>query len=300
LAVRKYKSIGLNSDQLKEAGLVNTSEVSSRAINIRKSPSIHKTISKKELKNHIDDGWELLPNKLKASERVRKDKPHNLAFEDRVWGLFAKMGFTYLNASNHFLLSYGNGLNKQIDVIACDEEVVIVVECKSSAERTRGRYQTSIHEFALLKEPLRNTIRKLMPGSPKVAFVFATNNSIVSDKDKQRLNENSIHHFSQDHINYYEQLADHLGAAAKFQLFGSLFAGETIPNLRTRVPAIKGKVASGQTFYSFSIDPHTLLKLSYVLHRNDIDQESSNAYQRLVKKSRLDQSLLQKSSHLLN
>lgn len=68
-----------------------------------------------------------------------------------------------------------------------------------------------------------------------------------------------------------------------------LIFAETIPNLKTRVPAIKGKVASGQTFYSFSIDPHTLLKLSYVLHRNDVDQDSTKAYQRLVKKTRLDQ-----------
>jgi len=287
--MRKGETTGLNESVLIEAGLMSTRQLSSRTINLRSSPYKYKTVNKDNVTPFLDDGWEIVPNKLKKSEKLRKEKPHHVAFEDRVWGLFAKMGFSFLNADNNFKLPYGDGLNKQIDVIACDSETVIIVECKSSVERILGRHQSSIHELSHLKESLRTSIRRLIPGSPKVAFVFATNNSIVSSNDKKRLTENSIHHFTQDHITYYEQLADHLGDAAKYQLFGSLFSGESIPNLKTRVPAIKGKVASGQTFYSFSIDPYTLLKLSYILHRNDVDQDSSNAYQRLVKKSRLNQ-----------
>ena len=274
---------------LKNAGLIKLSELTNRAINFRKSPFEQLTVPVNEAQKRLDEGWEPIPGKSKKSVKLKREKTHNAAFEDRVWGLFAKMGFSFLNSTKRFTLPYGNGLSKQIDVIACDHEAVIIVECKSSEKRSKGTHQAAIHELSHLKEPLRASIRKLIPGAPKVAFIFATNNSIVSPNDKQRLADNSIHHFSQDHISYYEQLVDHLGAAAKYQLFGSLFEGETIPNLKTRVPAIKGKVASGQTFYSFSIDPHTLLKLSYVLHRNDVDQDSTKAYQRLVKKTRLDQ-----------
>ena len=274
---------------LKNAGLIKLSELTNRAINFRKSPFEQLTVPVNEAQKRLDEGWEPIPGKSKKSVKLKREKTHNAAFEDRVWGLFAKMGFSFLNSTKRFTLPYGNGLSKQIDVIACDHEAVIIVECKSSEKRSKGTHQAAIHELSHLKEPLRASIRKLIPGAPKVAFIFATNNSIVSPNDKQRLADNSIHHFSQDHISYYEQLVDHLGAAAKYQLFGSLFEGETIPNLKTRVPAIKEKVASGQTFYSFSIDPHTLLKLSYVLHRNDVDQDSTKAYQRLVKKTRLDQ-----------
>ena len=69
--------------------------------------------------------------KLKKSERMRKEKPHNRAFEDRVWGLFAKMGFDFINSDSNFKLEYKPDLNKQIDVLAANPEAMIIVECKS-------------------------------------------------------------------------------------------------------------------------------------------------------------------------
>ena len=78
-----------------------------------------------------------------------------------------------------------------------------------------------------------------------------------------------------------------MGYAAKYQLFGKLFAGQDIPNLRNKVPSIKGKMSSGHTFYSFSIDPYLLLKMGFILHRTETDVEASEAYQRLVTKKRL-------------
>lgn len=274
---------------LKTHNIIKISDLTTKSINLRKSPFEQITVPESEATKRLDEGWEPIPCKLKKSIKLKKEKPHDSAFEDRVWGLLAKMGFNYVNGEARCTLSYGEGLTKQIHVIACDHEAVIIVECKSSSERSKVVPQKSIYELAAIKELLRASIRKLIPGSPKVAFIYATNNTILGADDKQCLADNSIHHFAQDHISYYEQLVEHLGAAAKYQLFGTLFEGETIPNLKTRVPAIKGKVASGQTFYSFSIDPHTLLKLSYVLHRNDVDQDSTKAYQRLVKKNRLDQ-----------
>ena len=70
--------------------------------------------------------------------------------------------------------------------------------------------------------------------------MFCTNNAILSDNDRQRLKSENIFHFNQDLIEYYEQLTDHLGRASKYQLFGHLFAGQKIPNLNNRIPAIKG------------------------------------------------------------
>ena len=53
------------------------------------------------------------------------------------------------------------------------------------------------------------------------------------------------------------------------------------------MPAIKGKVAQGYTFYSFSIDPELLLKIGFILHRADTNKDATAAYQRLIKKNRL-------------
>ena len=268
-------------------GLSNAAMISTRSINIRKSPFFFKTIEKKKQESSEKEGWEFIPSKLKKSIKMQKPKPHNVAFEDRLWALFAKMGFDYINANNNFKLEYLPGLKKQIDVFAADSEAIIIVECKSSETRKRISYQKDINELVGIKENLRIAAQKLFPGNLKVAFIFATNNSIVSNNDKQRLKEDSIFYFNQDDIDYFEQLSDHLGSAAKFQMFGKLFEAQKIPELKNRVPAIKGKNAAGHTFYSFSIEPEYLLKIGFILHRTQTSPEVTSAYQRLVKKTRL-------------
>ncbi len=140
-----------------------------------------------------------------------------------------------------------------------------------------------------IKDKLRIASQKFIPGKQKVAFIFATNNAVISETDKLRLKSSSIHHFNQDDIEYFEQLTNHLGRASKYQFFAKLFSGQKIPELKNRVPAIKGKVSKGYSFYSFSVDPELLLKIGFILHRADTNKEATNAYQRLVKKSRLKQ-----------
>lgn len=54
------------------------------------------------------------------------------------------------------------------------------------------------------------------------------------------------------------------------------------------VPAIRGKMG-GHTYYSFSIEPERLLKIGYVLHRSDANKTMMPTYQRVIKKSRLQQ-----------
>ncbi|EHL6429662.1 DGQHR domain-containing protein, partial [Listeria monocytogenes] len=89
-------------------------------------------------------------------------------------------------------------------------------------------------------------------------------------------------------LQYYEELSQHLGFAARYQLLGNLFEGEKIQELDNITTAIEGQMG-GHTYYSFSIEPEKLLKLSYVLHRNNVNKDSMPAYQRIIKKSRLNQ-----------
>ena len=90
----------------------------------------------------------------------------------------------------------------------------------------------------------------------------------------------------EDVIDYYMGLADHLGQAARYQLLGNLFAGTKIPNLDPEVVAVEAHMG-GYKYYSFSIEPERLLKMSYILHRNKANSSLMPTYQRLIKKARL-------------
>ena len=268
-------------------GLIRTENISNHLINTKRSP-VEYCVVKQHAREELEQyGWEFIPSKLKKSIRMKRPKAHFNAFEDRIWALFAKMKFEYLNKDAQFEIEYKPELTKKLDVFAADREAILIIECKSAANRRKVSYQKDINEFISMKDGFREAAQKLIPDKPKVAFIFATSKSILSDNDRKRLAEDSIFHFNEDNIEYWERLTDHLGPAAKYQLFGKLFAGQNIPNLPNRVPAIKGKMSSGVTFYSFSIDPMLLLRMAFVLHRRETDYAASEAYQRLVNKKRL-------------
>ncbi|MCP4581688.1 MAG: DGQHR domain-containing protein [candidate division Zixibacteria bacterium] len=276
-------------------GLISSQRITNKMIHERKSEFIKKNIKKSDLTEYVNKGWELVPNKLKTKDRIKKNKSHDKAFEERVWALLAKMKFAYLNEDNNYKIIYeinkknNKKIGKQIDVFALDDDTALVIECKSSFRRRKIAYHKEINEYIGIKEKLRSYIRNNYGRKLKVAFLFCTNNSVLSENDKARLENEQVWHFNQDDLEYLELLADHLGSAAKYQLFGMLFFGQKIPRLENRVPAIKGKMRSGQSFYSFSIEPEFLLKTGFILHRADISPDSNSSYQRLVKKNRLIQ-----------
>ncbi len=268
-------------------GLIKAQDILKRLISQKQSPYRHCTVRASKRSFLEQEDWEFVPSKLRKSIRMRKPKSHNDALEDRVWALLAKMRFGHMNRDNQFQLQYAPELAKKIDVIAVDEEAILIVECKSSAERKKVSYQKDINELIGIKDGLRRTAQKLVVGKPRVAFLFATCNALLTENDRIRLREGGIFHLNEAGMEYWERLVNHLGPAARYQLFGKLFAGQDIPNLLNRIPAIRGKVPSGHTFYSFSINPEFLLKMGFVLHRTETDIEASEAYQRLLNRTRL-------------
>lgn len=256
----------------------------------RKSEFDFLSIKKSEIKEYLEKGWEV-QRKNTNSFRIKKLKNSDIWFEDRIWCLFAKMGFLYLNADRNFRLSYSKENNipgKQIDVFAVDEETIFIIECKSAKKRTSTSFQKEINEINGIRGNIIYNLHNSFEGKHKIVWVFCTENIILSDNDKARLQEHKIFHLNQDDIRYYEQLIDNLGISAKYQLFARIFANQEIPEIKNRVPAIKGKMG-GYTYYSFSIEPNTLLKLSYILHRINTSDETLNTYQRMVNKKRIKQ-----------
>ncbi len=112
------------------------------------------------------EGW-VLDKPLKAQVWMRKPKTHDVAFEDRVWAMCARMGFTVLSRDRNLRIPYGKLDNekKQVDVLAADDEVVLVVECKSSeAEQAPTlQFKSEVESIAGYREGLIGVIREQFP-----------------------------------------------------------------------------------------------------------------------------------------
>jgi DNA sulfur modification protein DndB len=246
----------------------------------------YQTVAPPMQSNLEADGW-VLDHKNKMTVVMRKKKQHDIAFEDRVWALMAKMHFPSLNAGRSFTISYGSGGNEksQIDVFAADDEAVLIIECKSTAEVRTSTFKTEVEAIQGTRAGILASVKKEFPNH-KVRFLLITQNFAISKESLDRIASADILHLDEDAVEYYLELADHLGRAARFQLLGSLFAGMKIPGINSDVAAIQGRMG-GHTYYSFSIEPGRLLKLGYVLHRHKANSNLMPTYQRLIKKTRL-------------
>lgn len=246
------------------------------------------SVKNNQEEEYIADGWTPVETKrYKSSLHVRRNKRHEVYFEDRVWSLFAGMKFLYMNEDRNFRIQYATEVpGKQIDVFAADDQVVLVIECKSAEIPRKANFAKDINEINGIRENIGNRIKKHFKGKPKIAWIFCTNNILLTDNDTARLKENKIIYLDQNDIKYYEDLLKRIGSSAKYQLFGRFFAQQTIPELKSIVPAVKGNMGS-YTYYSFSIEPETLLQISYIMHRTQTSEESLHTYQRMVNASRI-------------
>lgn len=235
------------------------------------------------------EGWEY-DKTLKNYVRMKKAKPLDEQFEDEVWNLFASLGFQHMNKDRHLSIPYGSrgtGTTKQIDVFAVDEETILFIECKCSPSGKKGDFKKEIESINGMYAGLFAEAKKNFPNR-KAKYILATKNYEVPDYDQARMKDLGIQHFDEYAIKYFIELTKHLGKSARFQLLGNLFEGQKIGAMESRIPAIEGKMG-GHTYYSFSIEPEKLLKIAYVLHRNEANSDMMPTYQRVVKKSRLKQ-----------
>lgn len=252
----------------------------------RLSPNIYQTVSPKLIGELEEDAW-VLDTRNKRTVKMRKAKSHEVAFEDRVWAAFAKLKFDRMNRDRIFKIRYGTLPNesKQIDVFAADDEVLLVIECKSRATLGSEQFKTEIEAIQGTRPGLIKSLKQDFPNH-KIKFILASNNCTLSKATQDRISEAGIVHMDEDVIDYYIELAEHLGDAARFQLLGSLFAGAKIPGLEPKVAAIQSHMG-GHKYFSFAIEPDRLLKLAYILHRTKANSSLMPTYQRLIKKTRL-------------
>lgn len=235
----------------------------SKAKALRSKPFIESKERRIALPELIEEGWEEYKSyKNVKYVGVRKRKKYDEIFEDRVWCLFARMGFTYMNKDRYFEMSYdynNPSITQQIDVFAADDETVVFVECKAAESIKEGTFKKPLEALHGQMEGLRREAQKQFPKA-KVKFIWATQNYIISPADQAKMREWDIVHFSDAVINYYYELVKHLGTCARYQLLGNLFANQEIRNMDDKIPAIQGEMG-GHKYYSFSIEPDRLLKI---------------------------------------
>jgi len=251
-----------------------------------------RSVSPDALAEYESQGWQV-DRQLKRLTRVKKEKALDERLENRFWMLLVKMGYPEVSDGRNFTVCIerrgAEPLQKQIDVFAKDDETVIIAECKASAKLTRRSLQKDIEEFANLKGPISNAIRKHYGPDKKLKLIwlFVTENIIWSNPDKHRALGEHIHVITERELRYYAQVVEHLGRAARYQFLAEFLKDQSIPELTGKsVPAIKGKLG-GRAFYCFATTPRHLLKISFVNHRSLNDPEGAPTYQRLVSKSRL-------------
>lgn len=266
-------------------------EALTKVKNLRSKTFVESKQRRSALPELIQEGWEEYKSyKNDKWVGVRKNKRTGDLFEDRVWCLFARLGFTHMNKDRHFVMAYDYkdpSLTQQIDVFAADEETVLIVECKAAETIKEVDFKKPLEALHGQMDGLRREAQSRFPKA-KVKFIWATENYIISHADQARMREWGIVHFSDSVINYYYELVKHLGSCARYQLLGNLFANQDIRNMDDRIPAIQGQMG-GNKYYSFSIEPERLLKIGYVLHRNEANKNMMPTYQRIIKKKRLSE-----------
>tara|TARA_R100000656_G_scaffold19076_2_gene17496 strand:- start:5 stop:2332 length:2328 start_codon:yes stop_codon:yes gene_type:complete len=252
------------------------------------------SVPKALLEEYLNEGWEL-DRELKRKVKLRRPYDHDERLENKVWHLAFLLGYPEISEGRNFqVLIKQKGVEpfyKQVDVLAKDDETVIVAECRSSEKITRRSLQKDIEELASLKSPLSKAIKSHYGKAfkPKIIWVFFTSNIVWSATDRDRAAGAQIQIVTEKELRYYMQIADHLRSAARFQFLAEFLKGQKIPELEgVKVPAVRGKLG-GKTFYSFVSTPRQVLKVAFVNHRSLNDPAGAPSYQRLVSRTRLRQ-----------
>lgn len=254
----------------------------------KNTPYDFRTIDLNEIDDFEKEGWEVV-TMMKRKAKVQREKEPGRKFEDDVWCMFYNLGFKILNYDEYLVVKWGagEGDHHQLDVVAVDDEAIFIVECKATDKIKSPNFKKDIDNLCQYKEGVTKALRQIY-GPKKVKFLFATRNYKFSglSEDLKRLKDNNVYHFNENSFNYINNLIKAYKNSVKYQFYGLMFKNERINDERIKVPALKGKMG-GHDYYMLSIEPSTLLKIGFVLHRTKVNDSMAPTYQRLLVPSRL-------------
>ena len=283
--------IELNEIQNLKAKITTDSSALGKVFKSKSQEYHRRNVDHNRVEEFISDGWEEYGTPLKTKTKVQRLKSHDEKFEDDVWCQLYKLGFRHLNTDRNFHLPYGPNANdkKQIDIIAVKDDLILLVECKSSlASKKAPSFKT---EFEALRERLdghKKALQQIYGKDNRIKYIFATRNFRLSREsaDIQRLEDAGGFFYNDNTYDYINSLIKHYRAAAQYQFLGLLLKGQTVSSEKISVPAIEGRMGA-KRYYMFSLEPEILLKIGFVLHRTRANEAEMPTYQRLLVPSRL-------------
>ncbi len=241
----------------------------------------------------LKDGWEEFGQPMKTRTKLRRRKSHHVQFEDDIWCQLYRLGYRYFNVDREFKLPYGkaDAERKQIDVLAVNQDSILLVECKASENSSKSpSFKTEFEALRLRLDGHRRALEQLFGPGRKIKYIFATRNYRISRNgiDATRLTEAGGFLYNDNAYEYVEALLRTYKGAAHYQFMAMLFKGQDINKTRIEVPAIEGRMGRDKRkYYMFSIEPELLLKLGFVLHRTRANEAEMPTYQRLLVPGRL-------------
>lgn len=251
----------------------------------RMSQLSYLNVSKSAQAEHEAQGWQVV-REGQRKVRLSKGKDQIHLFTDSLWVCLVRLGISDISLASPAMIP-GTGGEAAVDIIAADDEVLLVVKIFRFEPGVRTNLSKETAQLSEIRTATVRSLKQHFPGR-KIQYVLATLNAALTKSASETLERSGLAHIDEDAVDYYTALADHLGDAAKYQLLGTVLAGTKIDNLQTVVAAIRGRMA-GYNYYSFLIEPARLLKLGYILHRSKANSDLMPTYQRLVKKGRLRQ-----------
>lgn len=242
-----------------------------------------------EVEAYENQGW-MAGNRTKKKTQMSRKKECGRQFEDDVWCMFYNLGFRILNADECLRVQWGSneGEAKQMDVVAVGEDAIFVVECKAAEKPKKQSFQQALTEISTYKEGIAESLRQIYGKHKRVKFIFATRNYRIEEdgEDAMRMKNNGIYHLDENAYNYICNLIKSYQTSVVYQFYGLMFKDELIAEQPITIPALKGKMG-GKDYYLFSIEPSTLLKIGFVLHRTKVNDSMAPTYQRLLVPKRL-------------
>ena len=281
----------LNEDQVANVLSHMTEDVKalSSLHNAKKNPRYERSVSFNQEEEMLAAGWEKY-QELKTKLKFQKPKPTGVEFEDKIWDMFYRLGAKALNRDEHLEIQWGpnSGDHKQIDVLAVDDEAIFVIECKATSKpHTSASFKDVIDGIEHYKEGVKKALKQIY-GDKNIKFILATKNYKLGAVDKDRLKDRKIFHLDDKAYKYIDRLINSYKSSVRYQFYGMIFQNELISPQRLHLPALKGKMG-GLDYYMLSIEPETLLKIGYVMHRSSISDDPTFTYQRLLNAKRIPQ-----------
>lgn len=249
------------------------------------------SVDHSRVEDYIKLGWEEYTKPLKTKTLLRKVKDHSKKFEDDVWCQFYELGFRKMNYDENLILPFSKNPEdkKQIDVIAINEETIFIIECKSSENFKKApSYKDEFELLSIRLDGFKKSLRQIYGNHYKIKYIFASRNlRFDSDSiDLSRLKSTNSFFYDNNTYSYVNSLIKNYKSASLYQFLGLVFKNEIINLEKIEIPAVKGLMGS-KKYYMFSIEPHLLLKMGFILHRTKANVTEFPTYQRLLVPSRL-------------